>query len=171
MTIFNIQRIILFVAILVAVDAHSQESNASVIVFDPSKTYQAIDNFAASDAWSCQFVGNWPEEKKNAIADLLFSTDTLKDGTPKGIGLSMWRYNIGDTIKFTSLSPYRIKITGRTKHFINAFGEEVIIENAEAAITKACETTGAIIDNFTAAPVYLEEGKKGRHECPGVCWR
>ncbi|MFC0775963.1 glycoside hydrolase [Terrimonas alba] len=92
---FNIKRIILFVAILVAVDAQSQESNASVIMFDPSKTYQAIDNFAASDAWSCQFVGNWPEEKKNAIADLLFSTDTLKDGAPKGIGLSMWRYNIG----------------------------------------------------------------------------
>lgn len=76
----------------------------------------------------------------------------------------LWRYNIGDTIKFTSLSPYRIKITGRTKHFINAFGEEVIIENAEAAITKACEQTGAVIDNFTAAPVYLQEGKKGGHE-------
>lgn len=76
----------------------------------------------------------------------------------------LWRYSIGDTIKFTSLSPYRIKITGRTKHFINAFGEEVIIENAEAAITKACELTGAVIDNFTAAPVYLEEGKKGGHE-------
>lgn len=76
----------------------------------------------------------------------------------------LWRYNIGDTVKFTSLSPYRIKISGRTKHFINAFGEEVIVENAEAAITKACEATGAIMTNFTAAPVYLEEGKKGGHE-------
>jgi hypothetical protein len=76
----------------------------------------------------------------------------------------LWRYNIGDTVKFTSLSPYRIKISGRTKHFINAFGEEVIVENAEAAITKACEATGAIMSNFTAAPVYLEEGKKGGHE-------
>jgi hypothetical protein len=76
----------------------------------------------------------------------------------------LWRYNIGDTIKFTSVSPYRIKISGRTKHFINAFGEEVIVENADAAITKACEATGAIIDNFTAAPVYLQEGKKGGHE-------
>lgn len=76
----------------------------------------------------------------------------------------LWRYNIGDTIKFTSKFPYRIKISGRTKHFINAFGEEVIVENAEAAITKACEQTGAVIDNFTAAPVYLEEGKKGGHE-------
>lgn len=76
----------------------------------------------------------------------------------------LWRYMIGDTIKFTSKNPYRIKITGRTKHFMNAFGEEVIVENAEQAIAKACELTGAIIDNFTAAPIYLEEGKKGAHE-------
>jgi hypothetical protein len=76
----------------------------------------------------------------------------------------LWRYNIGDTIKFTSRNPYRIKISGRTKHFINAFGEEVIVENAEAAVTKACESTGAVIDNFTAAPIYLEEGKKAGHE-------
>ena len=76
----------------------------------------------------------------------------------------LWRYKIGDTIKFTNLDPYRIKISGRTKHFINAFGEEVIIENAEAAITKACEKTGAIISNFTAAPVYFEGNNRGGHE-------
>lgn len=76
----------------------------------------------------------------------------------------LWRYNIGDTIKFTSKFPYRIKISGRTKHFINAFGEEVIVENAETAITRACDHTGAVIDNFTAGPIYLEEGRKGSHE-------
>lgn len=76
----------------------------------------------------------------------------------------LWRYSIGDTVRFTSTSPYRIKISGRTKHFINAFGEEVIIENAESAINKACEVTGAVIDNFTAAPVFLEKGRKGGHE-------
>ena len=76
----------------------------------------------------------------------------------------LWRYKIGDTVRFTSLDPYRIKISGRTKHFINAFGEEVIVENAEAAITKACEATGAILSNFTAAPVYMESGKRGGHE-------
>ncbi|HYG00848.1 MAG TPA: GH3 auxin-responsive promoter family protein [Chryseosolibacter sp.] len=76
----------------------------------------------------------------------------------------LWRYNIGDTVKFTSIAPYRIKISGRTKHFINAFGEEVIIENAEAAITKACRETNSIIDNFTAAPVFLEKGQRGGHE-------
>lgn len=76
----------------------------------------------------------------------------------------LWRYNIGDTVKFTSKSPYRIKISGRTKHFINAFGEEVIVENAEAAITRACEATGGVISNFTAAPIYLEQNKRGGHE-------
>jgi hypothetical protein len=76
----------------------------------------------------------------------------------------LWRYNIGDTVKFTSTSPYRIKISGRTKHFINAFGEEVIIENAEAAVTRACEVTGGVITNFTAAPIYLEQNKRGGHE-------
>ncbi|HOX82244.1 MAG TPA: GH3 auxin-responsive promoter family protein [Chryseolinea sp.] len=76
----------------------------------------------------------------------------------------LWRYNIGDTIKFTSLNPYRIKISGRTKHFINAFGEELIVENAETAITIACEQTDAVIQNFTAAPIYLEARKKGGHE-------
>jgi hypothetical protein len=76
----------------------------------------------------------------------------------------LWRYNIGDTVKFTSTNPYRIKISGRTKHFINAFGEEVIIENAESAITQACHQTGAVIDNFTAAPIFLEKGKRGGHE-------
>jgi len=76
----------------------------------------------------------------------------------------LWRYNIGDTVKFTSRSPYRIKISGRTKHFINAFGEEVIVENAESAITRACEATGGVISNFTAAPIYLEQNKRGGHE-------
>jgi len=76
----------------------------------------------------------------------------------------LWRYLIGDTVKFTNLSPYRVRITGRTKHFINAFGEEVIIENAEYAITKACKITNAIIENFTAAPKYLDKEHKGGHE-------
>ena len=76
----------------------------------------------------------------------------------------LWRYSIGDTVKFTSVSPYKIKISGRTKHFINAFGEEVIIENAETAITAACDQTGAVIDNFTAAPIFLDKSKRGGHE-------
>jgi hypothetical protein len=76
----------------------------------------------------------------------------------------LWRYKIGDTIRFTSINPFRIRITGRTKHFINAFGEELVIENAESAITAACKTTGAEITNFTAGPLYLTGNSKGGHE-------
>ncbi len=76
----------------------------------------------------------------------------------------LWRYKIGDTVRFTSTNPFRIKITGRTKHFINAFGEELVIENAETAITTACIKTNAEITNFTAGPVYLTGENKGGHE-------
>lgn len=76
----------------------------------------------------------------------------------------LWRYVIGDTVIFTCLNPFRIKITGRTKHFINAFGEELIIDNAEKALKAACEVTGAIISEYTAAPLYLKQNQAGRHE-------
>ncbi len=76
----------------------------------------------------------------------------------------LWRYKIGDTIKFTSLSPFRFKISGRTKQFINAFGEELIVENAEKAIALACEQTRSIFKEFTAGPKYIAAGKKGCHE-------
>ncbi|MBI5542084.1 MAG: GH3 auxin-responsive promoter family protein [Bacteroidia bacterium] len=76
----------------------------------------------------------------------------------------LWRYIIGDTVKFTSLYPHKIVITGRTKHFINAFGEELIIENAEKAIKIASEKTHAEIREYTAAPVYMTECSKGAHE-------
>jgi hypothetical protein len=76
----------------------------------------------------------------------------------------LWRYIIGDTVEFTSKYPYKIKITGRIKHFINAFGEELIIDNAEHALAKACENTNAKIREYTAAPVYMSESDKGRHQ-------
>lgn len=76
----------------------------------------------------------------------------------------LWRYLIGDTIKFTSLSPHRIQVTGRTRHFINAFGEELIIENADTAIEFACRWTEAMVSDYTAAPIYMNEGNAGGHE-------
>ena len=76
----------------------------------------------------------------------------------------LWRYKIGDTVKFTSLNPYRIKISGRTKHFINVFGEELIIENAEEALRKACKKTKSEIVDYTAAPIFMEGREKGGHE-------
>ncbi len=76
----------------------------------------------------------------------------------------LWRYILGDTVRFTSVSPYRIQVSGRTKHFINAFGEEVIIENAEAALREACRQTDASILDYTAAPVYMEGKESGAHQ-------
>lgn len=76
----------------------------------------------------------------------------------------LWRYLIGDTVKFTSKFPYKIIITGRTKHFINAFGEELIVDNAEHAIKIACERTRAVVSEYTAGPVFMNVGNKGAHQ-------
>ncbi len=76
----------------------------------------------------------------------------------------LWRYRIGDTIRFTSLSPYRIQVTGRTKSHINAFGEELIIDNAEKAISWACKKTNSLVSNFSAAPIFMESNTRGAHE-------
>jgi hypothetical protein len=76
----------------------------------------------------------------------------------------LWRYKIGDTIRFVSLNPHRIKVSGRTKHHINAFGEELIIENAEDALKKVCKRTSAEIVDYTAAPIFMKGREKGAHE-------
>ncbi len=76
----------------------------------------------------------------------------------------LWRYKIGDTVRFTSKNPYRIRITGRTKHHINAFGEELIIENAEEALKQICQKTNAEIMDYTAAPIFMQGNEKGAHE-------
>lgn len=76
----------------------------------------------------------------------------------------LWRYIVGDTIQFTSKHPFRIKVTGRLKHFINAFGEEVIVDNTDHAIAEACKQTGAVVSDYTAAPVYMTGDSNGAHE-------
>ena len=76
----------------------------------------------------------------------------------------LWRYIVGDTIKFVSTNPYRIKVTGRLKHFINAFGEEVIVDNTDKAIAEACRLTHATVSDYTAAPIYMSDTQNGGHE-------
>lgn len=76
----------------------------------------------------------------------------------------LWRYMIGDTIRFTSLNPYRIRVSGRTKHHINVFGEELIVENTDKAIAKACKLTNSEVIDYTVAPVFMEGKEKGAHE-------
>ena len=76
----------------------------------------------------------------------------------------LWRYQIGDTVKVISTDPAKIIISGRTKHFINAFGEELMVDNAEKGLAKTCEQTGAIISNYSAAPVFMSNKSRGRHQ-------
>lgn len=76
----------------------------------------------------------------------------------------IWRYQLGDTIEFTSTSPHLFRITGRTKQFINAFGEEIIVDNADKALAEACKKTGAKIIEYTAAPIYFDDNNNGAHE-------
>ena len=76
----------------------------------------------------------------------------------------LWRYLVGDTVKFTSLDPYKIKITGRLKHYMNAFGEEVIVDNSDMAIAMAAQKTNSIVTDYTAAPIYFSEQANGAHE-------
>ena len=76
----------------------------------------------------------------------------------------LWRYLLGDTIQFTSLNPFRIKVSGRLKHYMNAFGEEVIVDNTDKAIAMASEKTGAVVNDYTAAPVYFSDASNGAHE-------
>ena len=76
----------------------------------------------------------------------------------------LWRYVLGDTVCFSSTNPYKFTITGRTKHFINAFGEELIVDNAERGLAFACAQTGAVVSEYTAAPVFMDDQAKCRHQ-------
>jgi hypothetical protein len=151
----------------------------------PSPKMKYLETYNASE-------GFFGIQDQNHSSDLLLMLDYgifyefiplehIHDDNPASIGLEdvelnknyalvistnagLWRYLIGDTVKFTCLAPYRIRITGRTKHFINAFGEELIVENAEQAIKKACELTNSSIGDYTAGPRYIDIEKKGGHE-------
>ena len=112
-----------------------------------------------------EFVPGEEWEKPNPRTILLNEVEAGKNYalviTTNG---GLWRYLIGDTIQFTSLEPYRIKVSGRLKHYINAFGEEVIIDNTDQAISTACKKTDAVVKDQTAAPVYFSENTNGAHE-------
>ncbi|WP_163380838.1 GH3 auxin-responsive promoter family protein [Cyclobacterium sp. SYSU L10401] len=110
-----------------------------------------------------------PMDGHNSHEPEIIPLDQVETGKNYAILIStnagLWRYKIGDTVKFTSTRPYRFKISGRTKHFINAFGEELIVENAEKAIETTCKLTRSSISNFTAAPIYFGENQEqGTHE-------
>ncbi len=102
-----------------------------------------------------------PNETAIRLADVqLFKNYAIVITTNSGL----WRYLIGDTVRFTSLNPYRIRVTGRTKHHINVFGEELMVENTDSAIAKACHITNSEVKDYTVAPVFMKGKEKGAHE-------
>ncbi len=112
-----------------------------------------------------EFIPNGDWEKENPV---VLTLNEVKIGAKYAILIStsggLWRYLLGDTIEFTSLHPHLFRITGRTKHFINAFGEELMIDNAQNALHEACKVTGAKITEYTAAPVFFGDNNNGAHE-------
>ena len=104
---------------------------------------------------------NGSESEIVSLADVKLNTNYEMVITTNS---GLWRYKIGDTIKFTCLNPFRVKVTGRTKHFINVFGEELVVENAEMALSKTTELTKSEISNYTVGPIFMSDKTKGSHE-------
>lgn len=143
------------------------------------ETYNASEGFfAAQDDWNDEgmllFLNHgiyyefMPLSELGAEQPITLSLKEVELGVNYALIISsnagLWRYQIGDTIQFTSLSPFRIKVSGRVKSFINAFGEEVIVDNADNAIMAACMLTGSEVADYTAAPVYMTSDGNGAHE-------
>ena len=102
-----------------------------------------------------------PNQKIIRLAEVeLFKNYAVVITTNSGL----WRYLIGDTVRFTSLNPYRIRVSGRTKHHINVFGEELMVENTDQAIAKACQLTQTEVVDYTVAPIFMDGKEKGAHE-------
>ena len=102
-----------------------------------------------------------PHPKTVGLKDVALNKNYALVITTNG---GLWRYIVGDTIKFISQNPYKIKVTGRLKHYMNAFGEEVIVDNSDKAIAMASDKTGSIVKDYTAAPVYFSHDSNGAHE-------
>lgn len=130
---------------------YAPDSSDLLLLLDSQVYYEFIPN------------GDWEKENPEVL-----TLNEIELGVKYAMLIStsggLWRYLLGDTIEFTSLSPHLFKITGRTQHFINAFGEEVMIDNAQDALHEACNKTGAKITEYTAAPVFFGDNNNGAHE-------
>ena len=135
-------------------DAPNDKSMLLMLDYDVFYEFIPIENLEPSSPLSSHFnaVPLWGVEKGKNYA-MVISTSC-----------GLWRYMIGDTVQFTSTNPYKFIISGRTKSFINAFGEELIVDNAEKGLAYACEKTGAQIKDYTAAPVFMDQNAKCRHQ-------
>ncbi|MCM1163629.1 MAG: GH3 auxin-responsive promoter family protein [Muribaculaceae bacterium] len=129
----------------------SIDSQAMRLLLDCGTFFEFIP-LADVDSERPRILPAWQVEEGHVYGLLLTSVNGL------------WRFPVGDTVRIETLEPLRITIAGRTKSFINAFGEELMVDNAEAALARVCSLTGAEISNYTAAPVYALGGRRGRHE-------
>ena len=130
---------------------HENNSNELLLMLDYGIFYEFID-MKCFETKEEKIIPLYEVEKNKNYA-ILITTNA-----------GLWRYKIGDTVKFTSISPYKIIITGRTKHFINVFGEEVIIENTDNVINRLSSKYNLKIVDYTVAPIFMESNKKGAHE-------
>ena len=142
-------------------------------VYNASEGYFAVqNNFSEKDMLLLLDNGvyfeflpmeEWDQEQPRAIP-----LEAVEPGKNYAVVITtnagLWRYKIGDTVTFTSVSPYKIKITGRTRQFVNAFGEEVMVHNTDKALADTCHATGAVVLEYTVAPVYFRGAGKGGHE-------
>lgn len=124
---------------------------AMLLLMDVDVFYEFIP-LSELDSDRPKAVPAWEVEKGKVYALVISSSNGL------------WRYEIGDTVRIENVNPLKIKIVGRTKSFINAFGEELMVYNADAALTRACQDMGVTVTDYTAAPVYAADGRKGRHQ-------
>ena len=130
-------------------DAPNDESMLLMLDYDVFYEFIPMDEFGRDNATVVPLWGVVPGQNYAMV----ISTSC-----------GLWRYIIGDTVMFTSTQPYKFKITGRTKYFINAFGEELIMDNAEQGLAYACKTTDAEVLEYTAAPVFMDAEAKCRHQ-------
>jgi hypothetical protein len=131
---------------------HQRDSRAMMLLLDRGVFYEFLPLDQIDEAYPDNIVPAWRVEQGKTYALVISSCNGL------------WRYLIGDTVRIESVDPLTITIAGRTHHFINAFGEELMVHNAEAAMAAACRLTGAGVLNYTAAPVYAEGGQRGHHQ-------
>jgi GH3 auxin-responsive promoter len=142
-------------------------------IYNASEGYFAIQNdFGSDDLLLLLDNGIYyeflPMEEWNAGRPRAIPLEEVEVGKNYAIVIStnagLWRYTPGDTVAFTSVLPYKIKITGRMRQFINVFGEEVMVENTDRALAETCKTTGAVVPEYTVAPIFFKGGGKGGHE-------
>jgi len=142
-------------------------------VYNASEGYFAAQNDFESDDLLLMLDNNnyyefLPMEEWESPEPKAIPLEAVEKGKVYAMVIStnggLWRYSIGDTVTFTSVAPYKIKVTGRTKQFINAFGEELMVDNADRALVMTCEALNAVVNEYTAAPIYFERAGRGGHQ-------